>query len=188
MQTEHKSERLKRFALKHGWKAEVVPDLNVWHQTNDPKDILWVVYAVRDKENVKVIWQGDLFKEAVYKYGAYSLHPARTGSVLNLLASTPDPTKFSGGHGRLAQTGSIQRMIDWDDDTPAFDILVKVINKEIRWVTSFGEIKSERCPKDSNIGKLWFRVTTTKNNDRVLEWSNSFGFHACYIKNILSVT
>lgn len=185
---EHKSERAKRFALAQGWKSTVVPDLSPFEKSGNPKDIVWTLYAIREKESIKVVWTGDLFTSSVYKYGSYELHPARIGSVLRLLEGKPDPSKLNGSGGRLAQEDvSVYRNVDWDDETPAFDILVRVLGKEIVWAKTNGEIVSEMCPKDSNLGKPHFRVYSSKEGKRILEWCNPFGFQACYVNNVLEV-
>ena len=108
---------------------------------------------------------------------------------MKILSGKPDPTKLNGHtSGRLAQPDILMyRRVDWTDETPAFDILVKVIGKEITWAKTTGEIVSEKCPKDGNLGQPHFRVYTTKAGKRVLEWCNQFGFQACYVNNVLEV-
>lgn len=172
---EHKSERIKQVALANGWKSQVVPELSTFEKTQNPSDIAWVLYAIRGNENIKVVWTGNLFTSATYKHGMSVLHPARTGSVVKLLEATP----------KAADSGI--KTLDWTDETPAFDILMAVIGKEIVWTTASGEVRAERCPKDTNLGKSFFRVTTTKAGKRVLEWCNSFGFQACYVENVLEI-
>ena len=190
MGNEHKSDRIKQIALSYGWKAEVVTNLEGFEKTGKVEDIEWMLYAIRDKENLKVVWKNNLFASATYKYGMYELHPARTGSVVKLLSSKPDPSKLNGHtNARLAQAEVLMyRKVDWTDETTAFDILKRVLGKEIVWAKASGEIVSEMCPKDSNLGRPYFRVYTTKTtNKRVLEWCNNFGFHACYVDKILEV-
>lgn len=192
--TEHKSERIKEIAIQSGWRASVVPVLDKFEKTENVDDIEWVLYCIRNKETIKAVWRGNLFRESVYSYGAYRLYPARSGSVIKLLKGEPDLKKISQSTARSQvsyEDATQVRNIPWEDneEVPAFNVLVAVVGKSITWVRKTdGQVRSEACPKESNLRKSHFRLTTTSAGKRVLEWCNSFGFQACYLEDIIDVT
>jgi hypothetical protein len=159
---------------------------------------VWTLYALRgddQQESLIVSWGGDLQIAASYRYGDYSLMPARKAPVIKLLTGEPDPKKFKRAEPEEKKTLTVEdklamRQIPWEDDeSPAFDILVGVVDKTITWISPLtGEEKSEFCPKESNLRKAHFKVKTTSAGKRVLEWANSTGFKACYINSIIDVT
>lgn len=197
---QHKSEDLAEIAREAGWEAVVVPHLEMFERTGDPKDLVWVLYAKRESETIKVEWLGDTQNSAVYNYGDYYLYPHWRGKVIQLLQGKPDPKKFSSkDKGRISEKTVEElvktRDVPWEtDDAPAFDILLAVLGKDIRWVAyspvfdGVAKERNEHCPKESNLGNPNFRVHTTQAGKRVLNFANSFGFHSCYVDSILEVS
>lgn len=181
---EHKSERIKRAALAHGWKAEVAPKFDLYDQTHDAADIEWHVYAMRDKETIHVVYQGNRFVSGKYTYGRYSQHPGRSGSVLSLLAGKPDPRKLNGDPEQLL--GS--RSVPWSEDTPALDIMLAVLGRTITWVRKIdGEVCNAYIDKHTNLGKSYFRLSQSKAGRRILEWQDRQGFHSVGLEQIIEV-
>jgi hypothetical protein len=191
-------EELKDIAIEHGWDAETVPDLSEFEISNKPEDIMWRLYAKRGKETIVVLWRGLSQQKATYNFGDYWLYPAWRGGVIKLLKGQPNIKKFSAkDKGQIVPETYEEllkkRSVPWEhDEVRAFDILLPVLDKEIHWVAqsqivdSF-KLRTEACPKESNLGKSHFRVYTTSRGLRVLEWANAFGFQACYVHNILEV-
>jgi len=190
---EHKSEKLRQIALDNNWQSIVKPCLETFTATGNVDDILWTLYCVRGEEKIKAVWRGNRFRDSVYTYGAYRTCPARSGGVIRFLKGEPD-------HKKLAAASAVIKVnyeqlktfknVPWEDsDTvPAFDVLVGVVGKDITWVRKRdGSVKTENCPKSSNVGKPHFKLKTTIAGRRVLEWSNSFGFQACYLDDIIDV-
>lgn len=197
MTDEHKSEEMRQIALSHDWEAVVVPDLSEYEVSQNVFDIIWKLYAKRDLETLQVTWRGDTQIEANYKYGDYHLSPAWRHGVINLIKGKPNPKKFHFRDRGVASQVTYEEMlkdreVPWsDDEVPAFDILLAVLGKDIRWVYNgpYGlKERNEHCPKESNLGKEQFRVKTTSQGKRVLNFANAFGFHACYITEILEVS
>lgn len=198
--TIHKSEDMELIAKENGWQTQTQTNIQEYEETGNVDDIVWMLYAIRGEEDkrevLRVIWQGDLQTGAFYKYGDYELRPARKAPVLKLITGQPDPKKFKREtppeekKKLTAEEKLAVRQIPWEDDeSPAFDILIGVIDKTITWISPLtGEERSEFCPKESNLRKSHFKVKTTSAGKRVLEWANSTGFKACYITNIIDVT
>jgi hypothetical protein len=191
----HKSERLCVIANENNWKSTVVPLLDKFEETNDPQDIMWILYCIREQESIKATWRGDRFQESVYSYGSYRCYPARSGGVIRLLKGKPDRKKLTSSAPRSSQETYEEiissKNVPWKDSesVPAFDVLVGVVGKDVTWVRkSDGLVRTESCPKASNLGKTHFRLKTTSAGKRVLEWSNPFGFQACYLEDIIDIT
>lgn len=193
----HKSEEMASIAIENGWEAVTTVDISEYEISENPFDIIWKLYAKRDLETLVVIWRGEVQIEAKYNYGDYWLFPAWRGGVLRLIKGKPDPKKLSSKDkgrpsDRIYEEILKEREVPWaHDDMPAFDILLAVLDKEIRWVHKglFGvRERKEFCPKESNLGKESFKVHTATNGKRILNFANSFGFHACYIEDILEVS
>lgn len=194
----HKSDTMADEAIEYGWEVVTTVDVSAFEVTGDVNDIVYKLYGKRDKETLVVIWQNEVQTSASYNYGDYWLYPHWRGGVLKLIKGTPDPKKFSvNDKGKLSEKSYEElrkdRDVPWDDDyeSPAFDILLAVLGKDIRWVHNglFGiKERNEFCPKESNLGKESFRVHTATNGKRILNFANSFGFHACYIEDILEVS
>lgn len=182
---EHKSERIKQAALEHGWKAEVVPRLHRYEKSNNPSDIEWHVYAMRDKETMHVIYLGNRFISSTYSYGKYKQFPARSGSVLRLLAGKPDPRRLEASSAAdLLQS----RSVPWDNETPALEVLLSVIGKTITWIRLLDqEVCSAYIEKSTNIGKPYFKISESKAGRRILEWQDREGFHSVGLEQIINV-
>ena len=196
MTDEHKSERLRVIAESNNWKSVVVPSLDEFNITKNPEDILWILYGVRDSESVRAVWKGDRFQETVYSYGSYRSDPARSGGIVKILEGKPDLKKLTSSPVTRSSQGTYEELIrsknvPWEDSesVPAFDVLVGVVGKDVTWVRKSDNcVRTERCPKESNLGKPHFRLKTTSAGKRVLEWSNPFGFQACYLDDIIDIT
>lgn len=201
---DHKCERLEKIAKKYGWETQIVSEMEDFEESHDLNDIIWKLYCIRGSESISCWWKGNLYQEGLYAFGTYRTNPARSGAIIKLLKDLPDQKKMtkinavdrSPVNTTLSQEQIAEiRDVPWEDsNAPAFDILVGVIGKTITWVkksiyTDSGyETKIQPCPKESNLGKAHFRVKTTSAGKRVLEWSNSFGFQACYIDDIIDVS
>lgn len=182
---EHKSERIKVAALSSGWKAEVVPKLHKFEKSGNPGDIEWHVYAMRDKETIHVMYLGNRFISSTYSYGNYKQYPARSGSVLRLLAGKPDPRKLEG-----ASVESLleSRSLPWNEETPAMDVMLAVLGKSITWVRKIdGEVCTAHVDKQTNLGKPYFRLYESKTGRRILDWQDREGFHSVGLDQIIDV-
>ena len=182
---EHKSERIKQAALHNGWKAEVVPKLERYEKSGQPEDIEWHVYAMRDKETIHVLYLGNRFVSSTYSYGSHKQYPARSGGVVRLLEGKPDPRRLEGSDPEVLLN---TRHVPWGDDSPALDIMVAVLGKEVTWVRKIdGEICSGYVDKAINLGKPYFRLSQSKAGRRILEWQDREGFHAVGLDQIINV-
>jgi hypothetical protein len=189
---EHKSERFKCIAIKHGWKADVRTDLSVYETTKQFKDVIWNVYAIRGKETLKIVWNGDRFIQANYVYGDLRRKLWWPVEVSKVLAGRPDPRKYRRKDSEyIASYDEIveQRSVPWQEDTPAIEIMMIVLRKEIRWIR---KIDSQVCSafvdvdlKEKGSAKH-FRVYEHKNG-RMLEWADALGFHTVCIDQIIDV-
>lgn len=189
---EHKSEQVKQTALANGWKSEVRTNLDSFEQSDDVNDIQWDVYAMRDKETIHVLYIGDRFEEGTYKYGDHVVELSRRGEAVKFLTGKPDPRKFHKKRREFTDSYDdvIQdRSVPWEHDSPAIDILLAVVRKEIKWVRRFdGQICF--AVVDVNLKERGsakhFRVYESKNG-RVLEWADALGFHAVALDQIIDV-
>lgn len=182
---EHKSERIKQIAVSEGWKAEVIPNLARYEKTGDPGKIEWNVYAIRDKESIHVLYQGNRFITSTYSYGNRRLYPARSGGVIRLLQGKPDPRKLDGQPKRLLES----RQVPWKEDSPALEVLSAVIGKTITWVRKIdGEMCSAYVDKGVNLGKPYFRLYESKSGRRILDWQDREGFHSVALDQIIDVS
>lgn len=176
---EHKSERMMQTALANGWKAQIKVEIPENGQANE---IVWVLYAIRDKESLRVWWTGELQTGAVYAYGDYRKYPHRKAGVLKLITGTPNP-------GKLQKIDVEEiRSISFNMDSPAIEILLEVLGKTVTWVRGFdGEILNGFVEKETNLGKPYFRVYSASSGRRILEWQDREGFHAVGLDQIISV-
>lgn len=197
MGDEHASDIVLAEAIEAGWEATIIPDVSEFEISGKYNDLIYNLYAKRDKETFKVQWRGNSQIEAHYAYGDYHLYPAWRGGVIRLLKGRPDPKKFSdkdkGKHSQTTYREFLtQREVPWhDDEVPAIEIMLEVLDKDIRWVSNVHGIVRERtefCPKESNLGSDAFCMRTTQTGKRVLNFANNYGFHACYITDILEVS
>lgn len=183
---EHKSDRLKKTALAHGWKAQVSPKLDRYEKSKNPNDIEWHVYAIREKESIHVTYLGNRFISSTYSYGSYRQYPARSGSVVRLLTGKPDPRRLEG---TSPQDLLESRIVPWEEDTPAINILLSVLGKNVTWVRRIdGEICNAYVDKQTNVGKEYFRLYESKAGRRILEWQDREGFHAVGLDQIIDVS
>jgi len=179
---EHKSEQVMQIALSHGWKAQVKP---IIPETLKADEIEWNLYCLRNQETLHVVWLGDLQISATYGYGDYRLYPARRAGVIKLLKGKPNPKKLDN-----TETESLleNRTIPWESDTPAMDIMLAVLGKQITWVRKIdGEVCSAVITRQSNLGSKWFRVYDHKNGRRI-DWVDYEGFHTVAIDQIIDVS
>lgn len=188
--TEHKSEFIKQVALANGWKAEVVTDVDEFQISGDIRDIIWHVYAMRGRETMHVTYIGDLFEKGIYKYGAQVAHLSWRYRVMKFITGQPDPKKFIRNNEPALAEDAIARNVPWERDTPAIDILLEVMKKEITWVRKFdGQVCT--AVVDVNLKERGsakhFRVYESKTG-RVLEWADALGFHAVALGQIIDVS
>lgn len=104
---------------------------------------------------------------------------------MKLLAGRPDPRRLeTKSQEDLLQT----RYVPWKEETPALEVMVSVLGKQITWVRKLdGEVCSAYVDKQTNLGKKYFRVYETKAGRRILEWQDREGFHAVGLDQVISV-
>lgn len=179
---EHKSEQMMQQALANDWKAQVQPTVPANGMYDE---IVWDLYCVRGQEAMHVQWVGDRQIEAVYSYGDFRQYPPRKAAVLKIITGRPDPRKLKRETvGELLE----DRSIPFEQDSPAMDILLAVLGKQITWVRKIDcEILSGVVEKETNLGKKYFRVYTANSGRRLLEWQDREGFHAVALDQIVDV-
>ena len=190
--SDHKSEKVKDAAIEKGWEVQIVTKLDAFEMTQDVNDIEWHLYAMRNKEEyLHVIWIGDKMESGFYTYRNYRRKLWWRTEVIKVINSTPDPTKMRGLCKKYSDEEIPNvRNVPWDDDTPAVDIMLAVINRTVKWIRKFD---NEICEQlvDVNLGEKasakHFRVYSTNAGRRVLEWADALGFHAVGIDQIISV-
>jgi hypothetical protein len=193
----HGADSMCLIAQENNWEAVVIPDISEYEISGSFHDLIYKLYAKRDQETMYVEWHGNSQVSAHYAYGDYHLYPAWRGGVVRLFRGKPDPKKFSAkDKGKLSEKTYEEflkeRMVPWPhDDVPAIDIMLAVLDRDIRWVSNAHGIIRERnefCPQESNMGNVAFKLHTTQTGKRVLNFANNFGFHACYVTDILEVS
>ena len=191
MSDEHKSEQFRRTAIKYGWDADVRTDLSVYKRSQDINDVLWNVYALRGKETLKITWTGDRFTQASYVYGDLRRKLWWPTEVSKLLAGKPDPRKYRRKDSEIASYDEMveHRSVPWSEETPAMDVMMAVLRKEITWVR---KIDNQVCSafvdvdlKEPGSAKH-FRVYEHKNG-RMLTWADALGFHTVALDQIINV-
>jgi hypothetical protein len=166
-------------ALSHGWKAQVKPQIPA---SGEPDDILWTLYAVRGEpeliETLKVVWKGDVQTQATYTFNGKVSDLYWRNRVLQKITGKPKPPR-----------GLVDKsQLPFDLESPAFDVLLGVLGKKVTWVRRIdGEEMSARVPKETNLGKKFFRVYNSSTGRRILEWQDTEGFHAVGLDQIVSV-
>jgi hypothetical protein len=183
---EHKSEAMMQTALANGWKAQVKPTIP---ESRRYDEIVWDLYCVRGQETIYVQWIGDRLTDATYTLGDMSRKPARAGSVIKLLVGKPDYKKLD--HDEIDAVLQ-DRNVPWVHDTPAVEILLAVMHKEIKWIRKFdGLVLDAVVDVDTRSASSMkhFRVfeSPPQSNRRVLEWADGFGFHAVALDQIIDV-
>jgi len=184
----HKSDVLVKVAEDNGWKVGVVTDIKKFNETNNVTDVTWNLYALRDKETLHVVYQGNRLTGGLYKYGAHSVKLWWKNEVVKLLTGKPDPAKYRAS-GENPPGDEPERSVPWGEDTPAIDILLEVARKEIRWIRKFdNSVRS--AVVDVNLNEKGsarhFRIFDSKSG-RVLEWADALGFHAVALNQIIEV-
>lgn len=183
---ENKVERMQNVAKGNDWQTQIVPEIP---ESGDVKEIVWKLYCVRDLETLRVVFIGKLFEEATYTYGEYKSTPARPGAVYDILEGVPNPNKL-----KVTITDDnieSHRNVPWDDDddSPAFDVLLGVLDRTITWVRN---IDNEQCTsyvdRSRNLGKSHFKLyKNEKTGLRYLEWVDLTGYHTVPINRIIHV-
>lgn len=192
----HGSDSMALVAKEYGWETAILVEVGEYEVSKKYHDIIYTLYAKRDLETLIVNWRGSLQSDAHYAYGDYHLYPAWRAGVIRLLKGKPNVKKFSardkGKHSSHTYLELLkERNVPFEDDAPAFEIMLAVLGKDIRWVSNAHGVVRERnefCPKESNLGSDAFRLHTTQSGKRVLNFANNFGFHACYVTDILEVS
>jgi len=187
MSDEHKSAELVEIAEEHGWRTQVVPKFSEDFDREPSADkILWHFYGLRGSETLHVIYQGDrMLEENVYTFGSYKRYPQRRVAIVELLTGQPDLTKNKETIPELLLEN---KTVDFSSDTPAMDIMLAVLGKEIQWVRKLdGSVCDAYIPKSSNLGSKYFRVYNHPTNGRYLEFVNGEGFHTVRLDQIVSV-
>lgn len=190
--SEHRSEAVRLAAIQYGWEAVVQTTFEIFDSTQDINDIMWHLYAKRDLETLRLSWRGDRYENGLYVYGDYRLKVWWRTEAMKLIAGQPNKSKFrSNGKVSLTEEEKEQsRKVPWKDDTPAFDIMLAVINKKVEWTRKIdGVIQEARV--DVNLKEpasaKGFRVYVAKSGRRILEWVDSVGFHSVGLDQIISV-
>ena len=182
---------MRDLAIAHGWKAEVYPNLDTFDETGNVDDIKYELYAIRDEENLKVVWTGNLQTYSLYTYGEYSQSPARKAGVIALLTGTPDVKRMKKAKPEEFKPEPKAVMdVPWEPDAPAIEIMLATIKKKIIWISKMsGEERSARVYVDLDEpgSARNFRVYDAPSGRRILEWADSFGFHCVAIEEIIGV-
>lgn len=186
MNDEHKSAELVRIAEENGWKTQVVPEFpSGFDESPRASDILWHFYGLRGTETIHVIYRGErMLENNVYTFGTYRRYPQRRVAILALLTGQPDLSK---NKNTSAEVLLENRTIRWSEDTPAMEIMLDVLGKNIGWIRKIdGALCEARVPKESNLGSKYFRIYDHRNG-RYLEFLNYEGFHTVPVDTIVSI-
>jgi hypothetical protein len=160
-------------ALVNGWKAQVKPQIPA---SGNPDDIIWTLYAVKDEEVLKVVWQGDRRIEATYFDGEQYREPRKIASVI----APKNP--------KIKETRDYD-LVPFEVDAPALEVLLAVLGREVTWVRKIDGIRmSGIVEKETNLGKKFFRVYNCSSGRRILEWQDREGFHAAALDQIVNVS
>ena len=179
---EHKSERMMQIALANGWKAQVKPEIP---ESKRYEEIIWNLYAVRDKESLHVMFMGNRQYESTYIYGEKRTSPPHKAAVMKILTGKPDLKKLDK---KSALKIIESEELPFTPESSAFEILLAVLGKQITWVRKIdGEVLSGYVAKETNLGKKYFRVYEAKTGRRLLEWQDREGFHAVALEQIIGV-
>lgn len=184
--TEHKSERIRQVALANGWKCEIQTNMDQFEKSGNLQDIHWHLYAKRDSQTIHIVYVGNRLEGGLYKYGDRSIKLWWKYEVIKVLTEKPDPAKYR----KKSDDDTVDRAVPWDNDSPAMDIMLAVIRKEVKWVR---KLDGSVCTAvvDVNLKEKgsakYFRISEGKNG-RVLEWADAMGFHAVALDQIISVS
>lgn len=180
----HKSEQMMQTCLANGWKAQVKPEIP---EDADPGGILWKLYALRNKETIQCTWLGNRMQGALYTHGDnHRLILNWRNQVLKLITGKPDLRKLKGEDiEKLIET----RYVPWSYDTPSDKILAELIGRKITWIRS---IDREICNAIVSIDRerrfLKLKESPPNSGRRVLEWADTYGFHAVRLDSIIDVS
>ena len=184
---EHKSERLMQTALAHGWKAQVKTDIP---ENLDASEIIWDLYCIKKLEMLHVVFVGNRQESATYTYGKnFRKDLTHRAQVVAILTGQPDPRKLKIEDA----TEEIEdlRNVPWVSDSPAVEIMLAVLDKDITWVRRMdGQICRGTVSKRSNLGSRHFRVyeSPPQSGQRVIDWMDREGFHTARIDSIIEVS
>lgn len=177
----HKSEELMQTCLANGWKAQVKPEL-----AENPEEIVWNLYAIRNKETLHVPWLGNRMQAATYTYGEHHrLVLNWRNQVLKLVTGRPDPRKLKGEDTeKLIKT----RSVPWDEESNDIEILLYFSGKaiEISWIRAIDREIATGVVDGSN-KFLKVKESPPNSGRRVLEWADAYGFHAVRLDSIINV-
>ena len=192
----HKSEKLEAIAKDHGWKAEVEPLMDDFETSGDPNDIVWTLYALRDKESVRISWRGNRQQEpGTYKYGDYIQNLHNPGAAVKIFEGQPDPKKLYKARAERVDNGEdfedeLVAYVPWDKDTPAIDVMKAIMHKEVTYRRKIdGKICSTAVVvnlKEPGSARQ-FKVYETKSG-RQVQWADAEGFHAIALDQIINVS
>lgn len=184
---EHKSERLMQTALAHGWKAQVKTNIP---ENMNADEIVWDLYCLRKLETIHVQFLGNRQIGSTYTYAKnYSSNPTHRAAVVALLTGQPNTRRLKIED---VQTDIEElRSVPWQKDSPAIEIMLAVLGKDITWVRKIdGEVCRSTVGKRSNLGSRHFRVyeSPPQSGQRVLDWTDYEGFHTARIDSIIEVS
>lgn len=183
----HKSEHVRQAALSAGWKAEVKTNLDEYEKTGNVKSIIWNLYLLRDHETIHIAWEGNRFLGGLYKYGDHTVKIWWRNELFSFINGKPNPAKRLK---KAVDEDTVTRSVPWEHDSPAMEIMIEVLRKEIRWIRKLdGSICSAIVDvnlSDKGSAKH-FRIYDGKNG-RVLEWADALGFHAVALDQIIDVS
>lgn len=172
-----------QIALANGWKAQVKPEIPA---SKRYEEIVWNLYAARDQETLHVVFIGNRQDHSIYTYGGKTTNPPHKAAVMKILTGTPDIRKLD--KKTALRVAAENAELPFTPDSPAFDILLAVLNRRVSWVRQIdGEVFASRIDKETNLGKKYFRVYEAKTGRRILEWQDREGFHAVALEQIIGV-
>jgi hypothetical protein len=176
-------------ALANEWKAQVVP----WIPPNqNHNEIVWNLYALRGRESLHVVFIGNRQDHATYVYGDHRTTPGHRAAVIKILIGKPDPRKLVKltGHELIEKIHN-SRSVPWEHDSPAIEIMLAVLGKEVTWVRKIdGGIQQGTVVREMNLGNKYFRVyeSPPQSGQRVLSWNDAEGgFRTVRINSIIDV-
>lgn len=180
---EHKSEQLMQTALANGWKAQVIPDIPL---DGNPDEIVWNLYCLRGQEAMHVEYTGNAQTAATYTFGDTKQYPARRVAIVKLLTGTPDVRRLNAGDRDIAELRTVPFLMD----SPAVDIMMKVVKKNITWINSFtkqAQTAVVNVDLRDPVSAKNFKVYEARSGRRILEWVDPYGFHAVALEQIINV-
>lgn len=187
MSDEHKSAELVKIATENGWQTQVVPKIpDDFNDKPDANRIEWNFYAKRGDETLHVVYRGErMLEDNVYTFGSYRRYPQRRVAIVKFLTGKPDLSKNKDAP---AEQLLENRNVEWTKETPALEVLLAVLGRQIQWVRRIdGELVEAHIPRQSNLGSKYFRIYEHSTNGRYLEFINYEGFHTVALDTIVNV-